>query len=232
MILFWFRDDISKGLRCILRYKLLRPHMPRVITVKILVSFLYLHKMRETRQIEKQFELVTAIKANNENALKQLYTQNFKKVEHYILTNSGSVHQAKDTYQEAFIVLWRNIKTGKFEPKNETALQGYLYQIAKNKWIDFLRSSQFRKTDSLPDNLEEADDMAPVDNQPKEKNLSKVMSAFKQLGNPCKELLTHFYFGKKSVREIANTLQIEEASVRNKKYRCMQKLKELAISQN
>ena len=47
----------------------------------------------------------------------------------YNLTKS--IDDAKDLYQESFIAVWNNLKTNKFQPKNETALQGYLYQIAK-----------------------------------------------------------------------------------------------------
>ena len=51
------------------------------------------------------------------------------------------------------------------------------------------------------------------------------MEAFKNLGQPCKQLLTTFYFDKKSLRDIAVELSLDEASVRNKKYRCMEKLR-------
>ena len=53
------------------------------------------------------------------------------------------------------------------------------------------------------------------------------MAAFKQLGASCQLVLTRFYFEKKSMKAIAEELQIDAASARNKKYRCMQKLKEL-----
>ncbi len=56
------------------------------------------------------------------------------------------------------------------------------------------------------------------------------MDAFKLLGNPCKQLLTTFYFEKKSLREIADELQIEENTARNKKYRCMEKLREMVLA--
>lgn len=54
--------------------------------------------------------------------------------------------QAKDIYQEAFLAVWQNIKKGAFQPRNESALQGYLFQIAKNKWTDELRSARYKKT--------------------------------------------------------------------------------------
>ena len=85
-------------------------------------------------------QLYTAIKANNDAALQQFYHNNYYKTEQYILHNNGSAEQAKDVYQEAFIAVWRNIQLGRFNAENDNALEAYLLKIAKNKWIDYLRS--------------------------------------------------------------------------------------------
>ena len=188
--------------------------------------------MREAYIIDHQLQLIEAIKANDQIAIKQFYMSNYFKIEALVLKNSGSIDHAKDLYQESFITVWRNLKTNRFEPKNETALQGYLYQIAKNKWMDVLRSNTFKKTNTLTDETlaflkEEAIDESTEDNEEK---LKVTMDAFKTLGQPCKQLLTNFYYEKKSLRAIASELQLEEASVRNKKYRCMEKLRSIALT--
>lgn len=189
--------------------------------------------MKEAHEINHQLQLVEAIKANDQIALKQFYMNNYFKIEALVLKNSGSVEHAKDLYQESFITVWKNLKADKFTPKNETALQGYLYQIAKNKWMDVLRSKTFKKTNSLSDETldvlkHESEDVS-IENEYSTK-LIATMNAFKNLGQPCKQLLTHFYFEKKSLRVIASELQLGEASVRNKKYRCMEKLRSIALS--
>ncbi|WP_431133304.1 RNA polymerase sigma factor [Psychroserpens mesophilus] len=188
--------------------------------------------MREAHKTNHQLQLVEAIKANDQIALKQFYMSNYHKIEALVLKNSGSVDHAKDLYQDSFIAVWKNLKANKFEPKNETALQGYLYQIAKNKWMDVLRSSTFKKTNGFTDET-----LAFLKEEPKdeykganEDKLKATMNAFKNLGQPCKQLLTNFYYEKKSLKIIASELQLEEASVRNKKYRCMEKLRSIVLS--
>lgn len=188
--------------------------------------------MSEAYKIDHQLQLINAIKANDQIALKKFYMSNYFKIEALVLKNSGSIEHAKDLYQESFITVWKNLKTKKFEPKNETALQGYLYQIAKNKWMDVLRSNNFKKTNTLTNKTlaflkEEVNDEPIEENQDK---LKRTMNAFKNLGQPCKQLLTNFYYEKKSLRVIASELQLEEASVRNKKYRCMEKLRSIVLS--
>ncbi|MEK6154529.1 sigma-70 family RNA polymerase sigma factor [Flavobacteriaceae bacterium 3-367] len=184
-----------------------------------------------------QEKLIEGIKANNQSALKKLYQDNFFKVEKYILKNSGSKMQAKDIYQEAFTAVWKNIRLGKFVPEGDTALNGYLFRIARNKWTDYLRSSEFKKKTALDEthpkiSAKVETDVDETDVDERDRRLHKVIATFKILGEPCRHLLTIFYFEKKSLREIAKELNIGEASARNKKYRCIEKLRALVLTPN
>ena len=185
--------------------------------------------MGDTNQITAQERLVAAVKNNDEKVLKQLYLESYGKIEMYILKNNGTKPQAKDTYQEAFIAVWQNVKKGKFLPTNETALQGYLYQIARNKWTDYLRSSRYKKTSSLDNEIQFEDSTEDLYSD-KDQKVSDTMAAFRRLGEECRQLLSQFYFEKRSLREIASVFEIEEASARNKKYRCINKLRELVTT--
>lgn len=79
----------------------------------------------------------------------------------------------------------------------------------------------------------EADETTQIGELEKEdEQLSITLTAFENLGQACKDLLTQFYFDKLSLRIIAESLKIEEASAKNKKYRCIQKLKELALEKS
>ncbi|WCO01075.1 RNA polymerase sigma factor [Psychroserpens ponticola] len=178
-------------------------------------------------------DIVSAIKANDNGVLKSLYKANYYKVEGLVLKNNGTKDHAKDIYQDAFLAVWKNVQLDKFTPQNESSLHGYIYTIAKNKWMDYLRSKDYKKTivsDEINDrNASLEDSETNSDDIIKEQRLTSVMQAFKDLGEPCKSLLRQFYFDKKSMKEIANELQLDAASTRNKKYRCMQKLREIAL---
>jgi RNA polymerase sigma factor (sigma-70 family) len=191
--------------------------------------------MGKVKNIDQQFQLIADIKTNNEVVLKQLYTINYAKTEKFILKNNGTMPQAKDIYQEAFITVWKNVKENKFIPKNETAVQGYLYQIAKNKWLDYLRSAEFKKTIQLSPEFQYASISDPVEDIPTPEEKSKelqVTAAFRLLGKECRELLSRFYYDKKSLREIADVYHLTEPSARNKKYRCLQKLRTMVLTPN
>ena len=94
-------------------------------------------------------ETVALIKKNDAATLKLLYKTNFAKVKRYVQKNSGNEQEAKDVYQEAFVAMWRNIKDNKFSAESETAINGYLFQIAKYKWLDQVRSARYKNTTFL-----------------------------------------------------------------------------------
>lgn len=177
-----------------------------------------------------QSQLVDAIKENDANILKALYTSNYPKIEALVLKNSGSSAHAKDIYQDAFITVWTHIKQNKFAPQNDSALQGYLYKICKNKWTDVLRSKAFKDVKPLnTDTIKTVKSEETYDTL-EDKKLKLTMAAFENLGQPCKQLLKTFYFEKKSLKEISKELNIEETTARNKKYRCMQKLRAVVLA--
>ncbi len=172
-----------------------------------------------------EFQHFNAIKANDESALKSLYEDNYFKVEMYVLNNNGTSQDAKDIFQEAFIAAWRNIQLDKFYPENESALQGYIYRIAKNKWLDHLRSAHYKKTIELKETAETLpeDMLSEEDTQ----YITEVKNKFRQLGKNCREVLTRFYYKKQSMRTIAEKFEWTEATAKNNKYRCLQRLREL-----
>lgn len=170
------------------------------------------------------FALCNAIKASDEVALKSFYTNNYSKTEKYILNNNGTIEQAKDIYQEAFIAVWRNIQLDKFYPENENSLAAYLSRIAKNKWLDYLRSHHYKNTVPLPDDTDAIEETLPEEDV---RYIAEVKNKFKSLGEKCREVLTRFYYKKESMRSIAEKFEWTEATAKNNKYRCMERLREL-----
>jgi RNA polymerase sigma factor (sigma-70 family) len=171
------------------------------------------------------FEQLIAIKANDDEALRALYRNNYHKIESYILNNSGTAEQAKDIFQEAVIAVWRNIQLDKFQPENETAIEGYLYRIARNKWMDHLRSGHHNKVVWMDEDLHDSEVQALPEDE--SEYLQAIKKHFKDLGENCKKILTRYYYYNEPMKQIAAAMGWTEATARNNKYRCIQRLKEL-----
>lgn len=166
-----------------------------------------------------------AIKNNSQPILQQLYSQNYKTTEQYVLQNNGSIEEAKDIFQEAFIAVWRNIQLGKFTAQNNHSLSAYLFQVSKNKWISHLRSASYKNTRPLETEVEEVEEEMLA---PEEHNyLNELVEHFEKLGENCRDLLRAFYYKKRSLRDIAEQFKWTEATARNNKYRCIEKLRNL-----
>ena len=166
--------------------------------------------------------------ANDEKALQALYTANFYKAETFVIANSGSAEEAKDIYQEAFIAVWQNIKAGRFKAQNGSSLEAYLFQIVKYKWYDYLKVN--RKMSLLP--VEDTGFIEAPYNEEEQHYIEKVEQHFKNLGEPCREVLTLFYFMKKNMQQIAACFSWTEATAKNNKYRCLQRLRNLVTGNN
>lgn len=169
---------------------------------------------------------VALIKQNDNATLSELYNANFGKVKRYVLRNSGDEQQAKDIYQEAFMAMWRNVKNDKFSAQNETAINGYLFKIAKYKWLDYVRSVKYKNTTFI--NREIEYDEPEVDiSEGNTHKMKFMMECLGHLGDRCQTLLKLFYFERKPYKEIAQILEMDEASARNAKYRCQERLKKM-----
>jgi len=171
--------------------------------------------------------LLAAIRRNDELSLNTFYRKNYAKVERYILNNNGNSDESKDIYQEAFIAVWRNIQLNRFQPHDETSLDGYLYRVAKNKWIDQLRASKRVQVVPLTEDVNDvAADTAAV-NEEQDYFLDRIKENLKLLGDNCRDVLERFYYKKESMRSISEAMKWTEATARNNKYRCIQRLRYL-----
>lgn len=169
---------------------------------------------------------LAALQANDERFMQEFYHDNFDRVKRFVLDNNGTVEDAKDIYQEAYLSVWRNVRMDRFTPRHAGSLEAYLLQIARYKWLDRLRSMPHKNTTALQpvhENLmtfEELDDIT-------EKRLELIKARFRSLGNGCQELLGRFYYGNESMKQIATDMGWTEATAKNNKYRCMEKLRKL-----
>ncbi len=151
-------------------------------------------------------------------------------VEAFICKNSGTTADARDVFQEAMIAAWLNVKEERFRPKSEESLGGYIFQIAKYKWLDVLKSKGYKSSVRLVrDDLVE-DDRDDFQQEETDKRLQMLRSIYAKLDEKCKAILDRFYFQKLSLDAIGAELEHDASTVKTLKYRCMQKLRSAHLS--
>ena len=163
----------------------------------------------------------------DEMCLKTFYLSNFSSVRSYVLANSGTEDEAKDIYQEAFIIVWRKVQNNSFTETYENALPAYIFKIAKYKWLDELRRKKIQpvKIHFSENGVDENSDELIMDEN--DKWIGIIKEKFTLLDERCRNLLTQFYYGEKKIKDLAEEHNWTEATAKNNKYRCLEKLRKL-----
>jgi RNA polymerase sigma factor (sigma-70 family) len=158
----------------------------------------------------------------------KIYDEHYSLIERMIVSQRGDSDDAKDIYQEAFLIFLDNIQNPNFELT--VKISTYLYAIAKNLWFKRLRvlgQQSFiideRFADELPDVSENVDRFLE-----EEQKYDNLYLGLEQLGEPCKSVLTDFFFQKLSMEAIAIKHGYTNSdNAKTQKYKCLMRLKKL-----
>lgn len=155
---------------------------------------------------------------NNNEALKYLYKDPLRKIRKFILMNSGTMDDADDVFQDAIIVLFQYVKNGKFN--EEYDLDGFLFRVAKNAWIDIARKKQKVIKASFI-GFDIADESDYLKDMIKDEQLNAFHLLFNKLEDNCKKILSYVVFDKKNMKQIAELMGFKDENVaKNQHYRC------------
>lgn len=170
--------------------------------------------------------MILGDQADRNKALGIVYRTNKEKVCSYILANSGSQDEAKDVYQESMIAFYENVRDGKF--KAESAISTYLYSIARFKWLNQIKKNDIRVSHHMEAKETEVFGQGPLAEMIDKEKQSEILEILTSLGPQCKKILIESIYHNASMKEIAAKGEFSsEQIVRNKKYKCLKKLKEL-----
>lgn len=167
-------------------------------------------------------EIIAGVKAEDERILKYWYQRDFPYTNNFICRNSGTQEEAKEIYQDAFMVAYQKIVDGKFQ--TNAAIKTYLFAIVRNLWFKHLRDRKLSITEDV-EHLQIAD-IGTTYNWEADEQEKRVMNQLDQLGMGCQNILQLYYFNKNSLKVIAEKLGYKsEKNARNAKYKCMQQLR-------
>ncbi len=176
---------------------------------------------------ETDEELVKMIKsggAAREKALHRIYSDSKirEKLIAMISYNNGNQQDGEDMYQEAIIVLDKNIREGRY--RKEGNLQSYLFAIGKFLWMNQLRKKKPNLKENFTDAELPGDPIEPDHILLDEERKTKLQDLLSRLGARCQEILSLWQLSF-SMEEIAAKLGMNDPSTARKaKYDCQQQL--------
>ncbi|WP_283115397.1 sigma-70 family RNA polymerase sigma factor [Intestinimonas timonensis] len=167
-------------------------------------------------------ELVERAKKGDETAFEVLVTDNEKRIYNLCRRLTGNPEDAAELTQEAFLNAWRGLS--RFQ--GESSFSTWLYRLASNACIDFLRKEKRRQnlsmTVSLDDEEEARQVELPDERYAPERELERtevrqaVAAGLERLTPDHRQVLVMREINGLSYAEIGAVLGLEEGTVKSR----------------
>jgi RNA polymerase sigma factor (sigma-70 family) len=176
---------------------------------------------------DSELLLLKGLAKSDKKSVEEIYKQNYNLIQALIVNNSGTTEDAKDIFQEAMVVLYEKARSGNFELNCQ--IRTYLYSVSKRLWLKRLQqNSRFVSSEFENEENTVYVDEDLTDHDQKDNEYKMMHEAIGSLGEPCRSLLTAFYFNKKNMQEIAENFGYTNAdNAKTQKYKCLMRLKKI-----
>lgn len=173
--------------------------------------------------------LLIRLKGSNINEpVQDLYRSYFESVVYYLKGLGCNEEDAQDVFQESILVFIEQVQQNKF--RGESSIKTYLTGIARNLYMNEIRSSS-RRVNREELYFKDSSDVADPEVHHRmfsRENSKRLMQLFEEIGEPCKKILSGYYFENMPMKQLLLVTHYDNEQVlRNKKAKCMKHLKHL-----
>lgn len=167
-------------------------------------------------------ELINQAKRGQNGAFGQIYDLYFKKIYRFIYFRVGHKETAEDLTEDVFIKVHDKI----FSVNKPETFTAWLYQIARNKVVDYYRDKKITVgLDEVENTLEYETNIIDVVNLTQQQQT--LLKILKDLTAEQQTVVKLKFFEDLSNQEIARILNKNEGSIRVIQHRAITKLQEL-----
>lgn len=174
--------------------------------------------------IEEKLLLLKIKTKKDPEAFGYLYDNYVEKIYRFVFFKVSSKEEAEDLTSEVFLKAWDYLISEGKEVGNFT---GFIFQIARNKVIDFYRTRARKQETALDPELEISMVDKNFEQVAANQELEKLLNIIKQLKQEYQEIVLLRYVEEMSISEIARILEKSSLNVRVTLHRAGKKLKEL-----
>jgi len=160
--------------------------------------------------VQDEKSLVRRAQQHDQAALTQIYEENFDRIYRYIVLKMGDRTEAEDMTQQVFLNAFKSISSFKWKG---TSFSAWLYRIAHNQIVDYLRRKSKRPTVPLNESL------AVGNSDPRlmaERNLDieNLAWATRRLTKAQQEVISLRFAGELPVAQVARVMGKSEGAVK------------------
>lgn len=155
--------------------------------------------------------------------LEQLITENMKSIFGFSLTRLGNVHEAEDLASDILYEIVRSAQN----LKDEERFYGFMWKIAENTYIDYLRkrSKNANRMAELDENMADESDSV-LDEIVKHEELNILRRELSLLSKQYRDATVLYYIENLSCSEVAHKLQISTEMVKYYLFRARKIIRE------
>jgi RNA polymerase sigma-70 factor (ECF subfamily) len=176
-------------------------------------------------QVQNEESLVQRAKEHDQEAFAQLYEEHFDKIYRYLVLRIGDKMEAEDMTQQVFLKALQSISSFKWKGVSFSA---WLYRIAHNQAVDFLRRKTRRTTVPLAESLA-ASDVDPQLDVERKLDIEQLISATRQLTKAQREVIALRFTSDLSVAEVAEVMGKSEGAVKALQHSAVVALRKIMV---
>jgi RNA polymerase sigma-70 factor (ECF subfamily) len=160
--------------------------------------------------VQDEQSLARRAQQGDNEAFAQLYEEHFDKIYRYVVLRIGNQAEAEDLAQQVFLNALRSISSFKWKGAPFSA---WLFRIAHNLVVDYLRKRAKRVTTPLDDSLVDSDSN-PQKMTEQRLDIERLASATEQLTKSQREVISLRFAGELSVAEVAKVIGKSQGAVK------------------
>jgi RNA polymerase sigma-70 factor, ECF subfamily len=171
---------------------------------------------------DRLMQLIASARAGSEQAFTELYDLYFEKIYRFIFFRVGHKEVAEDLTEDTFIKVFRSLPS----LNQESSFESWLYQIARNKVIDYYRSKrQVVPLEEVENTLEYETNVIDIVNL---ENQQKIfIKLLKELTSEQQTVIKLKFLENLDNDKIAAIMNKNEGAIRVIQHRAITKLKDL-----
>ncbi len=160
--------------------------------------------------MQNEESLVRRAKQHDQEAFAQLYEEHFDKIFRYVVLKIGNETEAEDVTQQVFLNALQSISSFKWKG---IPFSAWLFRIAHNQVVDYLRKKTKHATASLNESLASSGSNPALATEQR-LNIEQLVLATRQLTEAQREVISLRFAGELSIARVAKVMDKSEGAVK------------------
>ena len=161
-------------------------------------------------QVQDEQSLVRRAQEHDQEAFAQLYEKHFDRIYRYVALKIGDKVEAEDMTQQVFLNALQSISSFRWKG---TPFSAWLFRIAHNQAVDYLRKKAKQATVPLDESLA-SNDSNPQLAAEYSLDIEQLVSATKRLTEAQREVIALRFAGELSTAQVAQVMGKSQGAVK------------------